>query len=61
MSPMNAFQFLQGLETLPLRIREHSRNGQSVAEFLEKHDKVSKVIYPGLQSGEAKKLSLIHI
>ena len=55
MSPMNAFQFLQGLETLPLRIREHSRNGQSVAEFLEKHDKVSKVIYPGLQSGEAKK------
>lgn len=55
MSPMNAFQFLQGLETLPLRIREHSRNGQSVAEFLEKHGKVSKVIYPGLQSGEAKK------
>ena len=55
MSPMNAFQFLQGLETLPLRIREHSRNGQSVAEFLEKHDKVTKVIYPGLQSGEAKK------
>ena len=55
MSPMNAFQFLQGLETLPLRIREHSRNGQSVAEFLEKHDKVIKVIYPGLQSGEAKK------
>ena len=55
MSPMNAFQFLQGLETLPLRIREHSRKGQSVAEFLEKHDKVSKVIYPGLQSGEAKK------
>ena len=55
MSPMNAFQFLQGLETLPLRIREHSRNGQSVAEFLEKHDKVSKVIYPGLQTGEARK------
>ena len=55
MSPMNAFQFIQGLETLPLRIREHSRNGQSVAEFLEKHDKVSKVIYPGLQTGEARK------
>jgi len=54
MSPMNAFQFLQGLETLPLRIREHSRNGQSVAEFLKKHDKVSKVIYPGLQTGEAR-------
>ena len=55
MSPMNAFQFIQGLETLPLRIREHSRNAQSVSEFLEKHEKVSKVIYPGLQSGEAKK------
>ena len=54
MSPMNAFQFLQGLETLPLRIREHSRNGQSVAEFLDNHDKVSKVIYPSLQSGESK-------
>ena len=53
-SPMNAFQFLQGLETLPLRIREHSRNGQSVAEFLDNHDKVSKVIYPSLQSGESK-------
>ena len=55
MSPMNAFQFIQGLETLPLRIREHSRNAQSVSEFLEKHEKVSKVIYPGLQSGEARK------
>jgi len=54
MSPMNAFQFLQGLETLPLRIREHSRNGQGVAEFLDNHDKVSKVIYPSLQSGESK-------
>ena len=55
MSPLNAFQFIQGLETLPLRIREHSRNAQSVSEFLEKHEKVSKVIYPGLQSGEARK------
>ncbi len=55
MSPMNAFQFIQGLETLPLRIREHSRNAQSVSEFLEKHDKVSKVIYPGLQTGEVRK------
>ncbi len=55
MSPMNAFQFIQGLETLPLRIREHSRNAQSVSELLEKHDKVSKVIYPGLQTGEVRK------
>ena len=55
MSPMSAFQFIQGLETLPLRIREHSRNAKSVSEFLEKHEKVSKVIYPGLQSGEARR------
>ena len=55
MSPMNAFQFIQGLETLPLRIREHSRNAQSVSEFLEKQNKVSKVIYPGLQTGEVRK------
>ena len=55
MSPMSAFQFIQGLETLPLRIREHSRNAQSVSEFLEKHEKVSKVIYPSLQSGEVRR------
>ena len=55
MSPMSAFQFIQGLETLPLRIREHSRNAQSVSDFLEEHEKVSKVIYPGLQSGEARR------
>ncbi|MEM9683695.1 MAG: PLP-dependent transferase [Pseudomonadota bacterium] len=46
MSPFNAFQFLQGLETLPLRIREHSRNAQAVADHLKKHDAVSNVIYP---------------
>ena len=49
------FNLYKGLETLPLRIREHSRNAQSVSEFLDKHEKVSKVIYPGLQSGEARK------
>jgi O-acetylhomoserine (thiol)-lyase len=47
MSPFNAFQFLQGLETLPLRIREHSRNAAKVAEFLEGHPEVSRVIYAG--------------
>jgi O-acetylhomoserine (thiol)-lyase len=46
MSPFNAFQFIQGLETLPLRIREHSRNAQAVADYLKKHDAVTKVIYP---------------
>lgn len=55
LSPFNAFQVLQGLETLPLRIREHSRNAQAVAEYLARHDSVAKVIYPGLQTGEARR------
>ena len=55
MSPFNAFLFIQGLETLPLRIREHSKNAQSVSEFLNKHDKVTKVIHPSLMEGEYKK------
>ncbi|WP_374630696.1 O-acetylhomoserine aminocarboxypropyltransferase/cysteine synthase family protein [Ferrovibrio sp.] len=55
LSPFNGFQIIQGLETLPLRIREHSRNAAAVAEFLSKHPAVAKVIYPGLQSGESRK------
>ncbi len=54
-SPFNSFLTLQGIETLPLRIRQHCENAQKVAEFLSKHKKVEKVIYPSLQSGEAKK------
>lgn len=54
LSPFNAFQIIQGLETLPLRIREHSRNAAAVALFLSKHPAVQHVIYPGLQSGEAR-------
>src|SRR3954467_12431725 len=48
-SPFNAFLTLQGLETLPLRIREHSRNAAAVAEYLSKHASLTKGIYPGLQ------------
>ena len=55
MSPFNAFCFLQGLETLPLRIREHSRNAQAVADFLAGHPEVDSVIYPGHQSGESRR------
>ena len=55
LSPFNAFLTLQGLETLPLRIREHSRNAAAVAEYLSKHSVVTKVIYPGLQDGEARR------
>ena len=54
-SPFNAFQALQGLETLPLRIREHSRNAQAVAEFLAKHPKVTAVIHPSQQTGEHRR------
>ena len=50
MSPFNAFQFIQGLETLSLRIEKQSKNAQKVASFLNNHDKVSKVIYPTLKN-----------
>lgn len=55
MSPFNAFQFIQGLETLPLRLRRHCDNTARVAAFLDEHDKVTKVIYPGLMSGESRR------
>ncbi|MCR5495001.1 MAG: O-acetylhomoserine aminocarboxypropyltransferase/cysteine synthase [Treponema sp.] len=47
-SPMNAFLLNLGLESLPLRIARHCANGQAVAEFLSKNDKVAWVNYPGL-------------
>ena len=50
LSPFNSFLFLQGLETLPLRMERHSRNGLRVAEFLESRKDVSWVSYPGLES-----------
>lgn len=49
-SPFNSWLFIQGLETLPLRMREHSHNALIVAQFLETHPLVSKVNYPGLKS-----------
>ncbi|MCX8053419.1 MAG: O-acetylhomoserine aminocarboxypropyltransferase/cysteine synthase [Armatimonadetes bacterium] len=50
LSPFNSFLFLQGLETLPLRIRQHSANALAVAQWLEKHPAVTWVNYPGLPS-----------
>jgi O-acetylhomoserine (thiol)-lyase len=50
MSPFNAWLFLQGLETLPLRMAKHSQNGLHVARFLEDHPCVSWVRFPGLAS-----------
>ena len=55
MSPFNAFMFIQGLETVALRMRQHCSNASAVAEYLTKHSKVSKVIYPGVMTGEAKR------
>ncbi len=52
LSPFNSFLFLQGLETLSLRVERHVANAQKVAEFLEKHPKVSWVAYPGLKSSD---------
>jgi O-acetylhomoserine (thiol)-lyase len=54
LSPFNAFQTLQGLETLPLRIARHSENAQKVADYLGKRREVTKVIHPSIQSGEAR-------
>ncbi len=50
MSPFNAFLFLQGMETVHLRMPRHSENALRVAEFLERHERVSWVLYPGLSS-----------
>ena len=48
LSPFNAFQLLQGLETLELRIRQHSANALEIARFLKTHPLVKWVVYPGL-------------
>jgi O-acetylhomoserine (thiol)-lyase len=50
LSPFNAFLFLQGIETLPLRMERHNANGLAVAEYLSEHEAVDWVYYPGLPS-----------
>jgi len=50
-APLNAFLFLQGLETLPLRMREHSRNALAVAQFLSGRADVARVIHPAFHKG----------
>ena len=54
MSPFNAFMFIQGLETLALRMREHSSNAEKVAEYLSNHESVERVGYPSKMDGYAK-------
>jgi O-acetylhomoserine (thiol)-lyase len=55
MSPMNAFQFLQGMETLALRMRAHCENATAIAAWLSKQKGVTKVIHPSLMEGESRK------
>ncbi len=56
-SPFNSWLFLQGLETLHLRIERHSANALAVARYLEGHDKVAWVNYPGLDSSPHKAIA----
>ncbi len=56
-APMDAWLTMQGIKTLDLRVKQHSRNAQAVAEFLEQHPQVSKVYYPGLASFTQKELA----
>src|ERR1700732_4583478 len=55
MSPFNAFLFIQGLETLPLRMRAHCANTMAITKFLAEHPKVTRVIHPSVMTGEAKR------
>ena len=55
MSPFNAFLFLQGVETVALRMERHCENAMAVAAYLNSHPKVEKVIHPSAQEGEIKR------
>ena len=52
LSPFNAFQIIQGLETLEIRIKKHSENALALAQWLENRDEVTWVNYPGLKSSK---------
>ncbi|WP_121257511.1 O-acetylhomoserine aminocarboxypropyltransferase/cysteine synthase family protein [Nocardioides ferulae] len=56
-TPMNSWLFLQGLETLHLRMERHSANALAVAEFLQAHDAVSWVSYPGLEDSRFREVA----
>lgn len=57
LSPTNAFNIIQGLETLPVRIKQHSENALALAQWLEAQDEVAWVNYPGLASSKYKALA----
>jgi len=56
-SPFNSFLFIQGIETLSLRVQRHVDNALELAKWLEKHPQVAKVNYPGLESSPHHKLA----
>jgi len=61
LSPFNAFQIIQGLETLPVRIKQHSENALELAKWLEKQDEVAWVNYPGLKSSKYNALAIKYL
>ncbi|OGS64808.1 MAG: O-acetylhomoserine aminocarboxypropyltransferase [Euryarchaeota archaeon RBG_19FT_COMBO_69_17] len=61
LSPFNSFLFLQGLETLPLRMERHSENALAVAQFLEDHPLVTWVNYPGLPDHPSHRLAVKYL
>ena len=61
LSPYNAFQLIQGLETLEVRIRQHSKNALEIARFLESRAEVAWVNYPGLDSSKYHELAKAYL
>ncbi len=61
LSPFNSFLFLQGLETLPLRVRKHSENALKIAQFLKTHPAVQWVNYPGLPEHPSHELAVKYL
>ncbi|MDE1172068.1 MAG: O-succinylhomoserine sulfhydrylase [Parvibaculaceae bacterium] len=58
LSPFNAWVLLKSLETVDLRVREHARNGQIVADLLDAHPKIARTLYPGLKSHPQHELAM---
>ncbi|MGV6845329.1 MAG: O-acetylhomoserine aminocarboxypropyltransferase/cysteine synthase family protein [Lutibacter sp.] len=61
LSPFNAFQIIQGLETLSIRIQKHSENALAIAKWLQKQNQVAWVNYPGLEQNQYHKLALKYL
>jgi O-acetylhomoserine (thiol)-lyase len=61
LSPFNAFLFLQGLETLPLRVKKHAENALKIAQFLKRHSLVTWVNYPGLEDHPSHPLAVKYL